>query len=40
MPKDFFYLTVKRDAEKVEEYLAFEKQTLEDIDKIVNDLTF
>lgn len=40
--KDFFYLTINREdvAEKVEEYLTYQKELLAAINKIVNDLTF
>lgn len=42
MPKDFFYIMVKRDdvKEKVKEYLELEKRAIEEIAKIEEDLTF
>jgi len=42
MPKDFFYLTINRAdiKEEVEEYLELERNILEDISKIEDELTF
>ena len=38
--KDFFIIEISRDKEKVEEYLAYEKSVMEEIDEIVLGLTF
>jgi putative phage-type endonuclease len=38
--KDFFVIEVGRDKEKVEEYLAYEKSIMEEINSIVTKLTF
>lgn len=38
--KPFFYLTVKRDQEEVDKWLAYERELLAEIDQIVTDLTF
>jgi putative phage-type endonuclease len=38
--KDFFIIEIGRDKEKVEEYLAYEKSIMEEIDEIVLGLTF
>lgn len=42
MPRDFFYLTIERKdmLEKIEEYLALERQALIDIKRIESELTF
>ena len=42
MPKDFFFLEVKRSEvqEQVEQYLELERQTLKEIAEIENQLTF
>jgi len=42
MVKQFFYITVTRGEiqEKIEKYLEFQRKTLEEIEKIVSDLTF
>jgi len=40
--KDYFSITVNREdvQEKVDEYLAYEKQVLEEVERIVNELTY
>lgn len=40
--KPFFYITIKREdvQEKVDEYLEYQRTTLEEVNKIVNELTF
>jgi len=42
MPRDFFFLTIKREelAEDIETYLAYEKDTLAEVDEWVTKLTF
>jgi len=42
MPKDFLYLTIKREdyLEEIEEYLEFQKQLLEKVAQIESELTF
>jgi hypothetical protein len=40
MPKDFFYLTIERDEEKVSELLEIEKEALQKITDIEDKLTF
>ena len=38
--KDFFFIEIGRDEEKVKEYLAYEKSVMEEINRIVTELTF
>lgn len=38
--KDYFVIQVERDDEKVKEYLEYQKQTLLEVNEIVNELTF
>lgn len=40
--KDFFYFTIKREdvQEEVDEYLAYQKAILEEVERITNELTF
>jgi hypothetical protein len=40
--KDFFYLTVKRKdvQEQVTEYLEYQRRTIEEVNRIVNSLSF
>lgn len=42
MPIDFFYITIKREdvAEKVVEYLEYQKTVLTEVERISNELTF
>ena len=40
MPKDFFWLEVRRDQEKVEEYLGLEREVLAQIAGIEKELLF
>jgi predicted phage-related endonuclease len=40
MPKDFFWLEIQRDQEKVEEYLGLEREVLAQIASIEKELTF
>ena len=38
--KDFFFLTIKRDQEKVDELLAYQNNIIEEVNKIVKQLSF
>lgn len=38
LTKQFFYLTIEREQEKVDWYLAYQREVLKEIDKIVSDL--
>lgn len=37
--KQFFYLTIERDQEKVDEFLEFERKILEEVDQVVSELS-
>ena len=40
LPLDFFYFTIKRDKEKVEKYLDYQKEVLKEVEEWIKKLTF